>query len=252
MFGQPFILAVKAGATSGFSLNTFNTGTTPLNLSFALTGPNASEFSLSPNYGPSTLAVGTSSSVSLNFSRSAMSVTVSIPAAHALQATSSSSQFVLTKSSCAQGESPCLINVVYAPTISGAVSASLTLTDVTTGNTASVPVTGTGGIAQASVSPGSINFPTRAVGTTSVGSTVTLSNVGDGLLNVTGIVLAGTNSAEFSLMSSCGSTLAAQASCTFSVSFAPASAGSKAASVTINGDAGGGLPLTVPIAGMAQ
>jgi hypothetical protein len=82
--------------------------------------------------------------------------------------------------------------------------------------------------------------------------TVTLSNTGAGSFAITSTGLSGTNASEFSYTTTCGSSVAASGNCTFGVTFAPVTAGSKSATLTINGDANAGLPITIAISGAAQ
>ena len=163
------------------------------------------------------------------------------------------SPFALTKSSCAQDEVPCLINVTFTPTTAGYVSSTsaIVFTDTYSGGTASTSLGGTGGVATASVSPTSLTFAQRTAGTTSIAQTVTLSNTGDAALAIGGAALSGTNASEFTLVNQCSTSLAVNANCTLNVSFAPATPGSKSATLTVSGSSGG-LPIAVPITGSAQ
>jgi hypothetical protein len=160
------------------------------------------------------------------------------------------------KGSCAAGESPCVLSFVFAPTSVGSDSYKIGVEDNFFGGITYVSVTATGtpvvipGLA--GVSPASLSFPTRAVGSTSIPMTVTLSNTGAGSFAITSTGLSGTNASEFSYTSTCGSSVASNGSCTLGVTFAPTSAGSKSASLTIYGDVSAGLPLVIAITGAAQ
>ncbi|WP_369294446.1 hypothetical protein, partial [Klebsiella pneumoniae] len=75
-----------------------------------------------------------------------------------------------------------------------------------------------------------MTFPLQAVGTISAPQTATLTNMGQGPLNITSITLGGPiltgnngNGADsyFAQTNDCGSALAAGASCTFHVTFTP-------------------------------
>ena len=160
------------------------------------------------------------------------------------------------KGSCAAGESPCVLSFVFAPTTITSNSYHIEVQDAFFGGVTSVPVTATSTPpivpGAAGVSPTSLSFPTRPVNSTSIPMTVTLSNSGAGSFAITSNGLSGTNASEFSYTTTCGSSVAASGNCTFSVSFAPTTAGSKSATLTINGDANAGLPITVAITGAAQ
>jgi hypothetical protein len=91
------------------------------------------------------------------------------------------------------------------------------------------------------------------VGTTSIAQTVTLTNNGTGTAALTGIgiSLTGANTGDYVLTNSCGSSLATNASCTFTVSFAPMATGTRTASVQIVSSAGTS-PDMVGLTGTAQ
>jgi hypothetical protein len=73
----------------------------------------------------------------------------------------------------------------------------------------------------AALSPTSLTFPTQAIGTASAAKTVTLKNTGTMSLSITAIAIAGTNAGDFAQTHSCGSSLAAGASCSIGVTFKP-------------------------------
>lgn len=98
-----------------------------------------------------------------------------------------------------------------------------------------------GGYATADISPTSIAFGSVNTGTTTGTSTVTLTNNGTVTLNYSSIAKGGTDTTKFNLAAgSCvlsGSTLAASASCTYTVSFSPTAATSYSATVVVTSDA---------------
>jgi hypothetical protein len=93
-------------------------------------------------------------------------------------------------------------------------------------------------------SPTSLAFGTVSVGSSSAPQTVTLKNTGSAGATISSIT-AGTGFAE---TNTCGSSLAAGASCTVSVTFTPTAASSYSASLTVNSNATDGT-LTVPLTG---
>ena len=95
-----------------------------------------------------------------------------------------------------------------------------------------------------SLSPSSLAFGNQAVGTTSAGQVLTLTNVGGVTLNISGIALTGANHTEFGASTTCTSTLAAGANCTITITFMPAAAGVRIANVVVTDDAGGVLGST--------
>jgi hypothetical protein len=87
---------------------------------------------------------------------------------------------------------------------------------------------------QAALSPSTADFGTVTLGTTSAPMTFTLANAGNAALGISSVALAGTNATSFSVASnSCGSSLAAGASCTITVSFAPSLVGSEVAQLSV-------------------
>jgi hypothetical protein len=87
------------------------------------------------------------------------------------------------------------------------------------------------------LSPPSYNFGNQVVGTTSSAAPITLTNTGNATLNITSVTIAGTNSGDFSQTNTCGASLAANASCTLSVTFTPTASGLRSGSLTITDSA---------------
>jgi len=102
-----------------------------------------------------------------------------------------------------------------------------------------------------SFTPGNLNFGNQTRGTSSQPQTVTLKNVGTGTVNIIKISITGSRVSSFSETNTCGSTLAAGATCTASVTFTPQLTGALTASLTVTDDAGGS-PQNVPLAGTGQ
>jgi len=101
------------------------------------------------------------------------------------------------------------------------------------GSTAAVPVSTAG----FSASPTSVTFGSQAVGTTSAAQSATLINVGDATLTISSIQVTGPNAGDYTLTSTCGSSLAPSAQCTLSVMFTPTAAGTRTASVVFTDNA---------------
>jgi len=100
----------------------------------------------------------------------------------------------------------------------------------------------------ASVSPTRLAFGTQAVGTTSAALSAVLRNDGVAPFAVNGISLTGTYASWFSQSNNCPANLAAGASCTISVRFAPQAALSKSAKLSIATSATS-TPLSVSLSG---
>jgi hypothetical protein len=102
------------------------------------------------------------------------------------------------------------------------------------------------GLFTASLSPTSLNFNIVAIGTTTLPKAVTLKNVGTTAIGVSSISIGGTNASEFGQTNNCGSSLAAGASCTISVTFDPTAEGAQSATLTV---VDGGGTQTVSLTG---
>ena len=143
----------------------------------------------------------------------------------------------------------CSIGVVFTPSSTGLQTGSLS---VTVNNTAP-PITGSlqgTGISSGvgSLSPQSLDFGSQAVGTRSSAKTVTLSNTGSGPLAITGISVS---PSFFSQQNNCASSLAAGASCTIGIRFAPTLKGMLVGSLTVQND-GANSPQTATLSGTGK
>lgn len=102
-------------------------------------------------------------------------------------------------------------------------------------NTTTIQLTITTGSAPGVLlQPASLTFANTIVGNTSAGKSVTMTNNGNALLNITSIAASG----DFAISSNtCSSTLAANASCKFKVTFTPTQTGTRTGAVTITDNA---------------
>jgi hypothetical protein len=99
------------------------------------------------------------------------------------------------------------------------------------------------------LTPTSLAFASTVVGSTTAAQVVTIKNSGTATLNLTSETITGTNATSFiKSATTCGTTLAAAASCTVSVEFKPAAAGALKASLSI-ADNATGSPQAVTLAG---
>ncbi len=107
---------------------------------------------------------------------------------------------------------------------------------------------------QTIVGPVAQLFPTSSdlgqatVGQPSVTRIISLTNTGDQTLTISGISLTGTNAADFSQTSTCAATLAANTTCSISVSFVPSIAGTETATLSV-ADNAPGSPQTASLTG---
>ena len=146
----------------------------------------------------------------------------------------------------------CTVSVEFKPAATGALTASLSIADNATGTPQTVSLTGTGAAASTftvSLSPTALTFASTTVGSTTAAQVVTIKNTGTGTVTLSSETITGTNATSFlKSATTCGTTLAAAASCTVSVEFKPAAAGALAASLSV-ADNATGTPQTVALHG---
>jgi hypothetical protein len=94
------------------------------------------------------------------------------------------------------------------------------------------------------VTPGSLDFGSQDIGTTSTGKQVTVKNTGSAAVTVDSVTAGG----DFTAASGCGSSIAAGATCTVTAAFRPTATGTRSGTLTIAGSAAGS-PTTVALTG---
>ncbi|MCC7327361.1 MAG: choice-of-anchor D domain-containing protein [Burkholderiales bacterium] len=156
--------------------------------------------------------------------------------------------FGITANSCGatipQGAS-CSLSLVFHPSASGYLSGKVNV-DTTTGARLSVSVNGTG-YAQLSIVP-AVSFGVVNVGTTSTPKIVTVTNSSATPVVVSGVTSG--NPAEFPTTTTCA-TIGPGATCTITISFAPAAAGTRSSTVTVVSD-GIGSPQSIAVSGIGS
>jgi hypothetical protein len=99
-------------------------------------------------------------------------------------------------------------------------------------------------VANATLSATSLTLPAEPLGTTSPAVSVQLSNNGTATLSIAGIAASG----DFGETNTCGSTLAAGAQCSISVTFTPSATGTRFGTVLVTDNAPDS-PQTISLAG---
>jgi Pro-kumamolisin, activation domain/Abnormal spindle-like microcephaly-assoc'd, ASPM-SPD-2-Hydin len=140
----------------------------------------------------------------------------------------------------------CSISVTFKPTASGFQTASVSIADGAVGSPQTVSLVGAG--TAVSLSPASLSFASTAVGASATTQQITLANKGATALSVTGISVTGTNASSFTETNTCGSSVAAAASCVITVGFKPSTSGTLSAAISV-ADSGYGSPQTVALTG---
>ncbi len=199
-------------------------------------------------YKPAASTSSTSSSLSLSASsfdfqnvvvgqKSTQNLTLSNSGKNAVQVsaiTLASDQFSITGPSVPRTILPgntLAYTVTFAPTTSGAATASLSISDASSFRR-SVPLKGSGQkpFANLAITPAVINFGNLALKTTST-QNITLQNTGDINLSLQGITVSGTGFGYADL--SPGFALAPNQKVTFQVWFSPKSAGPATGTLTL-------------------
>jgi hypothetical protein len=185
--GQP-----PGQASSPLALTVTNGGTDTLTVSgYALAGPDAADFSVSPATTSTTLGVGASTTLQLTFT----------------------------------------------PSAAGARAATLTLT--ADDGTRDVALSGSGTAAGATVSANALSFGTLRQGTLSAAKTFDLTSIGSAAVSLSGYDLTGPNPGDFTVdPASAAGVLQPGVTQTYTVRFAPAGTGARAATLTLHTDVG--------------
>jgi len=138
----------------------------------------------------------------------------------------------------------CTITVTFTPTAEGTRTGSVSISDNASGSPQAVTLTGTGLAPLVSLSPTTLTFSSQTVGTTSSPQNVTLTNTGNSSLSITSITATG----DYAQTNTCGSSVAAGANCSVSVTFAPTTTGTRNGTITFTDNASDS-PETVSLTG---
>jgi len=132
----------------------------------------------------------------------------------------------------------CTFTVKFRPTSLDTLTGSISVTDNAAASPQVLPLTGVGTAIQ--LTPIGVSFGNQPVGTKSLAKNVTVSNKSHQSVNISQIVIRGTDSSDFSIVSTtCGTSLASGASCFVKVEFVPTTTGKRTATVAISDDGGG-------------
>ena len=235
--------------------NSLNNVNNQLMVGLSGTGLAGSAAALSLN--PSSLSfsaqvIGTTSTAQVvNLSNSGGS-SLSISAISMSGAQASDFQLSSTCGTSLAAGASCTVSVNFTPTAAGTRSATLLIADSATNSPQSLAVSGTAVTPPAALSlnPSSLSFSAQVIGTTSTAQVVNLSNSGGSSLSISAISMSGAQAGDFPLSSTCGTSLAAGASCTVSVRFTPTAAGTRSATLLI-ADSAANSPQSLAVSGTA-
>jgi hypothetical protein len=228
------------GSISGVLTITDNAGTQSVNLTGSGSAPVTFSYT-SLSFG--TLAQGNTSAaktvtVTNRLSTLLTFAGISVPAG---------GPFALSSNTCGTAiaaGATCTVGITFTPTALGVVTGTLTFTDTAINSPQTVSLSGTGS-APVTLSTTSLSFSTTAVGSTSSAKSVTLANNQSGSLTFAGIVASG----PFAIATNtCGTSLAAGASCSVGVTFTPTATGAAAGTLMFT-DSAGTSPQTVSLSG---
>jgi hypothetical protein len=143
----------------------------------------------------------------------------------------------------------CTIHGHFAPKASGALTAAVTINDNAGNSPQTITLSGTGGAKPAVLlSPNALSFGDQTVGGETDSQSVTMTYTGTGTLTISSINVTGADASSFVFANNCGTSLAAGASCTIHGHFAPVTAGTLSAAVTVT-DSATGSPQTISLSG---
>jgi hypothetical protein len=195
---------------------------------------------------PSTLHLGT---VAVGDTSAAKTVTLTNHQTAPLDFTSvaASAGFTITSDTCGAtiaAGATCTVGVTFSPSEIGAVTGALTFTDNAANSPQTVSLKGTGNRPVA-LSSSTLDLGTVAVGNTSTAKTITLTNHENVSLNFSSIQA----DPGFAVASNtCGSSIAAGATCTVGVTFSPTATGAATGTLTFTDNAANS-PQTASIKG---
>ncbi len=148
--------------------------------------------------------------------------------------------FIIETNNCAATlnvGSKCSISVTFTPTLLAAESATLQVSDNAANSPQTVAFTGTG-VADVTLTPASEKFGNVPQGISSAAKNFTLKNNQPAALSISDVGFSGVSAADFLRSGgTCGSSLAAKASCTIGVTFTPSLMGAESAMLAVTSNA---------------
>jgi len=137
----------------------------------------------------------------------------------------------------------CPITVGFTPAAKGSRTGILQLTDNAANNPQRVALTGMG--MSIALSPTALNFGAEPVGQTSAPQPVTISNLSNASVNLTGFTISGASADYTKSGNTCGPSLAAGTNCSLNVSFNPTKTGTRNAKLNVANNGGGTAAATL-------
>jgi hypothetical protein len=232
-----------AGAASGNITLTTNASNPTVSIALSGTGTQGSLAANPSSINFGSLLVGSSGSVSVTLSNPG-TAPVSISAASV-----TGTGFTMSGLSVPQSLNPgqtSSFTVTFAPTSAGSASGTVSITSNAPGSPLRINLSGSGTATQAqlTISPTPVAFGNVNVGSSAM-QNVTLTNPGNAPLNISAASITGSG---YSMSLTAPATINAGQNSTFTVTFAPTSAGSASGSISITSNAPGS-PANIPLSG---
>src|SRR5579871_259964 len=140
----------------------------------------------------------------------------------------------------------CTITVTFTPTVGGPQTGTVNISDSASNSPQTVALTGSGTL-PVSLSPASLGFGNVAVGTTSPGKNITVTNHERVTVTFSNVQITGTNASDFAQTNTCTS-VAPGTTCTVTVTFTPSAKGVRQATLTLT-DTATNSPQTAKLSG---
>jgi hypothetical protein len=159
-----------------------------------------------------------------------------------------SGNFAIASNTCGSSlaaSATCMVGVTFKPSISGALSGSVAVSDSAPDSPQTIALSGTGNL-PLTISPATLAFGTETVGHTTAARTATLTNNESTTLDFS--FAASGNYAISSTGTTCGASLGAAAKCNIAITFTPTANGSVNGAVSIT-DAAGFSPQLIALSG---
>ena len=101
------------------------------------------------------------------------------------------------------------------------------------------------------IAPSPVTFPAISEGASSTAATITVTNSGAGVLNISSVTFGGSNVADFTSTNNCSGSVASMGTCTIAVTFVPVASGQLSETVTIANNAPNS-PQVINVSGTAN
>jgi len=210
-----------------------------------------------PNCGPASGANAVLSATKLTFPKTLIGQTASLTvtltntgnATLNISNVATTGDFAVQSNTCGTqvlAGNNCAITVGFTPTAKNSRTGILQLTDNAANNPQRVTLTGMG--MSIALSPTALNFGSVPVGQTSATQPVTISNVSNASVNLTGYTVSGAP-ADYTISTNtgnpCGTSLAAGTNCSLDVSFSPTTKGVRKGKLNVANNGGGTATATL-------